>query len=158
MIKVLSPKEVDLDYLKRMETLLLENQFITYPDYEYKDEYFMMWVNNIRNNSTYKMIILEDDNKIKGFLNYCVEAGENWITEIQVNDKYKNTGITIQLLKKYCELNEDIKEVVAHINPKNELSKNVFVNHVGFKSIDGYKNRYKVSMDDLKNYIKNKEK
>ena len=158
MIKVLRPKEVDLDYLKKMENLLLENQYITYPDYEYKDEYFMMWVNNIRNNSTYRMLVLEENNEIKGFLNYCVEDGNNWISEIQVNDKYKNTGITTQLLKKYCELNENVKEVIAHINPKNELSKIVFLNHVGFKVIDGYKNRYKISMNDLKNYIKNKEK
>ncbi len=158
MIKVLKPKEVDLDYLKKMENLLLENQYITYPDYEYKDEYFMMWVNNIRNNPTYRMIVLEENNEIIGFLNYCIENEDNWISEIQVNDKYKNTGITKQLLKKYCELNENVKEVIAHINSKNELSKTVFLNHVGFKVIDGYKNRYKLSMNDLRKYIKNKEK
>ncbi len=158
MIKVISPKDVDLDYLKQMEEIIVDNQFITYKTYEYKDEYFMMWVNNIRNNPTYRMIVLEENNEIIGFLNYCIENEDNWISEIQVNDKYKNTGITKQLLKKYCELNENVKEVIAHINSKNELSKTVFLNHVGFKVIDGYKNRYKLSMNDLRKYIKNKEK
>ncbi len=158
MIKVISPKDVDLDYLKQMEEIIVDNQFITYKTYEYKDEYFMMWVNNIRNNPTYKMIVYEENKVVLGFLNYCVDNGDNWISEIQVKDEFKNTGITTKLLRKYCELNSDVKVVIAHINPKNELSKNVFLNHVGFKSVEGYDNRYKISMNDLMNYLKNKEK
>lgn len=99
MIKVISPKDVDLDYLKQMEEIIVDNQFITYKTYEYKDEYFMMWVNNIRNNPTYKMIVYEENKVVIGFLNYCVDNGNNWIAEIQVKDEFKNTGITTKLLR-----------------------------------------------------------
>ena len=158
MIEVLNPKDVDLDVLKKIETIIVDNQFITYPDYEYKDEYFMMWVNNIRNNPTYRMIVYKENNKILGFLNFAYENNENWISEIQVVDEYKNRGITTKLLKKYVELNSDIKEAIAYIKPNNYLSKEVFVNHVGFTNIDGRNNRYKISIDKLKEYLKNKEK
>ena len=158
MIEVLDPRVVDLTLLKEMEKIIVENQFITYPDYEYKDEFFMMWVNNIRNNPTYRMIVYKENNKILGFLNYAVEGEDNWICEIQVLNDNKHKGITTKLLNKYVELNYNIKEAIAFIKATNLLSKEVFVNHVGFTPVEGKSNRYKISIDKLKEYLKNKEK
>ena len=158
MIEVLDPRVVDLTLLKEMEKIIVENQFITYPDYEYKDEYFMMWVNNIRNNPTYRMIVYKENNKILGFLNYAIEGEDNWICEIQVLNDNKHKGITTKLLNKYVELNYNIKEAIAFIKATNLLSKEVFVNHVGFTQVEGKNNRYKISIDKLKDYLKNKEK
>jgi len=158
MIEVLDPRVVDLTLLKEMEKIIVENQFITYPDYEYKDEYFMMWVNNIRNNPTYRMIVYKENNKILGFLNYAVEGEDNWICEIQVLNDNKHKGITTKLLNKYVELNYNIKEAIAFIKATNLLSKEVFVKHVGFTPVEGKNNRYKISIDKLKEYLKNKEK
>ena len=158
MIEVLDPRVVDLTLLKEMEKIIVENQFITYPDYEYKDEYFMMWVNNIRNNPTYRMIVYKENNKILGFLNYAIEGEDNWICEIQVLNENKHKGITTKLLNKYVELNYNIKEAIAFIKATNLLSKEVFVNHVGFTPVEGKNNRYKISIDKLKEYLKNKEK
>ena len=92
--------------------------------------------------------------EIIGFLNYGSINEENLIAEIQIDNKEKNKGITKKLLKRFYNLNKNkIKEVYAFINPNNNLSKEVFINHVGFKKLDGYKNRYVLTINDLKNYL-----
>jgi L-amino acid N-acyltransferase YncA len=157
MIKVFRPKELNEDYFRKMHNILIENQYITYPDYVDHPEWFYIWIDNMKKEDYFYIIVLEENNEIKGFLNYGFIDGDNWISEIQVNNKYKNTGITKNLLKKYVELNESsVDDIVAHINPKNNLSKEVFLNHVGFKPILNKNNRYHIKMKDLIDYL-NKE-
>ena len=42
MISIYKPKELDINVYKEMHSILIENQYITYLDYQDKEEYFDM--------------------------------------------------------------------------------------------------------------------
>ena len=155
MISIYKPKELDINVYKEMHSILIENQYITYPDYQDKEEYFDMWVKNLKAEEDYNIILYKEDERILGFLNFGTINGENWIAEIQVKDDFKNTGITTRLLKAYVDYNKDknIDIIIAHINPNNELSQKVFLGHVGFKPIEDRKNKYYIKYETLVNYL-----
>ena len=154
MIEELIPQECSLENFKRMHEILIENQCITYPGFKDDPKNFDLWINNLKKEDNYHMLLYKENDEIIGFLNYGFINEENWIAEIQIDNKEKNKGITKKLLKRFYNLNKNkIKEVYAFINPYNNLSKEVFINHVGFKKPDGYKNRYILTINDLKNYL-----
>ena len=154
MIEELIPQECSLENFKRMHKILIKNQFITYPGYVDDPNNFNIWINNMKNEKDYHILLYKENDEIIGFLNYGSFNGENWIAEIQIDNKEKNKGITKKLLKRFYNLNKNkIKEVYAFINPNNNLSKEVFINHVGFSKLNNYKNRYILSFNDLKKYL-----
>lgn len=155
MIKVYDSKEIEEKIIKKMYKILIENQYITYSDYEDNPEWYYKWVEMMRTQPDYHIIASYKNNKLVGFLNYCKDGEDNWISEVQIDDKYKRTGITKNLLKKYYEImkKDNVIIIRGHINSKNLLSQTVFRDHVGFKLIDGMKTQYLLSIDDLKKYI-----
>ena len=139
------------DYiLKQMYEILISNLFITYPDLE-KDKHdnkenCLKWINMIKSNNDYNVVVYEENNKVIGYLNYMVIENKMWICETQVKDK--NKKILKKLITYYVKLKDvsNYAKVTIHINSNNILSQKVFI-HIGFKLIDN--TLYEISMKDL---------
>lgn len=139
------------DYiLKQMYEILISNLFITYPDLE-KDKHdnkknYLKWINMIKSNNDYHVVVYEENNKVIGYLNYMVIENKMWICETQVKDK--NKKILKKLITYYVKLKDvsNYDKVTIHINSNNILSQKVFT-HIGFKLIDN--TLYEISMKDL---------
>lgn len=139
------------DYiLKQMYEILISNLFITYPDLE-KDKHdnkenCLKWINMIKSNNDYHVVVYEENNKVIGYLNYMVIENKMWICEAQVKDK--NKKILKKLITYYVKLKDvsNYDKVTIHINSNNILSQKVFT-HIGFKLINN--TLYEISMKDL---------
>lgn len=139
------------DYiLKQMYEILISNLFITYPDLE-KDKHdnkenCLKWINMIKSNNDYHVVVYEENNKVIGYLNYMVIENKMWICEAQVKDK--NKKILKKLITYYIKLKDvsNYDKVTIHINSNNILSQKVFT-HIGFKLINN--TLYEISMKDL---------
>lgn len=139
------------DYiLKQMYEILISNLFITYPDLE-KDKHdnkknYSKWINMIKSNNDYHVVVYEENNKVIGYLNYMVIENKMWICEAQVKDK--NKKILKKLITYYIKLKDvsTYDKVTIHINSNNILSQKVFT-HIGFKLINN--TLYEISMKDL---------
>lgn len=139
------------DYiLKQMYEILISNLFITYPDIE-KDKHdnkenCLKWINMIKSNNDYHVVVYEENNKVIGYLNYMVIENKMWICEAQVKDK--NKKILKKLITYYVKLKDvsNYDKVTIHINSNNILSQKVFT-HIGFKLINN--TLYEISMKDL---------
>ena len=147
---------IEENILRQMYNILIENLFITYPNF-LKDknkhdnkENYDMWTNMIKETKNYKVITYTENNKVIGFLNYCIIEGDLWISEVQIKNDYKNKEILKKLIKKFVLLEETKKydNVTIHINDNNIVSKKVFT-RIGFKPIGN--TLYNIS---LKNMIK----
>ncbi len=147
---------IEENILRQMYNILIENLFITYPNF-LKDknkhdnkENYDMWTNMIKKTKNYKVITYTENDKIIGFLNYSVIDNNLWISEVQIKNDYKNRGILKKLIKKFVLLEETKKydNVTIHINDNNIVSKKVFT-RIGFKPIGN--TLYNIS---LKNMIK----
>lgn len=139
------------DYiLKQMYEILISNLFITYPDLE-KDKHdnkenCLKWINMIKSNNDYHVVVYEENNKVIGYLNYMVIENKMWICETQVKDK--NKKILKKLITYYVKLKDvsTYDKVTIHINSNNILSQKIFT-HIGFKLISN--TLYEISMKDL---------
>lgn len=139
------------DYiLKQMYEILISNLFITYPDLE-KDKHdnkenCLKWINMIKSNNDYHVVVYEENNKVIGYLNYMVIENKMWICEAQVKDK--NKKILKKLITYYVKLKDvsNYDKVTIHINSNNILSQKVFT-YIGFKLINN--TLYEISMKDL---------
>lgn len=139
------------DYiLKQMYEILISNLFITYPDLE-KDKHdnkenCLKWINMIKSNNDYHVVVYEENNKVIGYLNYMVIENKMWICETQVKDKNKKT--LKKLITYYVKLKDvsTYDKVTIHINSNNILSQKIFT-HIGFKLINN--TLYEISMKDL---------
>lgn len=147
---------IEENILRQMYNILIENLFITYPNFlKDKNKHdnkgnYDMWTNMIKKTKNYKVITYTENDKIIGFLNYSVIDNNLWISEVQIKNDYKNRGILKKLIKKFVLLEETKKydNVTIHINDNNIVSKKVFT-RIGFKPIGN--TLYNIS---LKNMIK----
>lgn len=144
--------------LNQMYKILIENLFITYPKFlNERDKHdnkrnYEIWTNMINNTDNYKVLTYEEENKVIGFLNFSIIEDELWISEVQIDNNYKNKQILKKLLKKFVYL-EDINKystITIHINNDNEVSKKVFT-HIGFKQINNC--IYKIDLEDMKKWL-----
>ena len=158
MIKIYNNEIVNEKIIREMYEILINNLFITYPNYlkekEKHDnkENFNKWMNMIKNNICYFILTYEIDNKIIGFLNYTIINNNLWISEVQIKDDYKNHKILKELLKYLIKLDicKKYKDITIHINEENKLSKIVFT-HIGFNSIGN--TLYNIKIDKLIDYL-----
>lgn len=150
--------DIDENILRQMYNILIENLFITYPEFlkekskHDNKENYDKWTNMIRSTKNYKVIAYTVSGEVIGFLNYCIIGDELWISEVQVKDNYKNNGILKKLIREFVSI-EEVKKydhIIIHINNNNELSKKVFT-HIGFKSIG--KTLYRINLKDMKEWI-----
>lgn len=154
MIKLNNKTE---ETLRQMYNILIENLFITYPDFlKNKDKHdnkenYNKWTNMIKNEKDYNIITCEEGNQVLGILSYQPIENVLWICEVQIRREYKNKKIFKRMLKKFVSLNKKNKEVTIHINDANKISKEVFT-HIGFKPVG--KTVYKIEMTKLIEYIK----
>ena len=145
---------IEDNVLRQMYNILIENLFITYPDFlkeknkHDNKENYDMWTNMIKETKRYKVITYTENNKVVGFLNYSIIEGDLWISEVQIKNDYKNKGILKKLIKKFVLLDEMKKydSITIHINDNNSVSKKVFT-HIGFKPTSN--TLYKISMKDI---------
>ncbi len=145
---------IEDNVLRQMYNILIENLFITYPDFlkeknkHDNKENYDMWTNMIKETKNYKVITYTENNKVVGFLNYSIIEGDLWISEVQIKNDYKNKGILKKLIKKFVLLDEMKKydSITIHINDNNSVSKKVFT-HIGFKPTSN--TLYKISMKDI---------
>ena len=145
---------IEDNVLRQMYNILIENLFITYPDFlkeknkHDNKENYDMWTNMIKETKNYKVITYTENNKVVGFLNYSIIEGNLWISEVQIKNDYKNKGILKKLIKKFVLLDEIKKydSITIHINDRNNVSKKVFT-HIGFKPTSN--TLYKISMKDI---------
>ena len=145
---------IEENILRQMYNILIENLFITYPNflkdknkYDNKENYDM-WTNMIKKTKNYKVITYTENDKIIGFLNYSVIDKNLWISEVQIKNDYKNRGILKKLIKKFVLLEETKKydNVTIHINDNNIVSKKVFT-RIGFKPIGN--TLYNISLTNM---------
>lgn len=154
MIKLNNKTE---DVLRQMYNILIENLFITYPDFlNNKDKHdnkenYDKWTNMIKNEKNYNIITCEEGNQILGFLSYQSIEKILWICEVQIRSDFKNKKIFKKMLKRFVTLNKKNKEVTIHINDANKISKEVFT-HIGFKTVGN--TLYKIEMINLIEYTK----
>lgn len=142
MLKLYSGNEINNNILKQMYSILIDNLFITYPNFldnkEKHDnqENQKRWFNMIKTTSNYYVILYIENNQVIGFLYFCINNNKLWISEIQIKNEYKNKGILKKLIKKFVTLKQvkNFNSVIIHINEENNLSKKVF-SHIGFKLI-----------------------
>lgn len=145
---------IEDNVLRQMYNILIENLFITYPDFlkeknkHDNKENYDMWTNMIKETKNYKVITYTENNKVVGFLNYSIIEGNLWISEVQIKNDYKNRGILKKLIKRFVLLDEIKKydSITIHINDRNNVSKKVFT-HIGFKPTSN--TLYKISMKDI---------
>ena len=145
---------IEDNILRQMYNILIENLFITYPDFlkeknkHDNKENYDMWTDMIKETKNYKVITYTENNKVVGFLNHSIIEGNLWISEVQIKNDYKNRGILKKLIKRFVLLDE-IKQydsITIHINDRNNVSKKVFT-HIGFKPTSS--TLYKISMEDI---------
>ena len=154
MIKLNNKTE---DVLRQMYNILIENLFITYPDFlNNKDKHdnkenYDKWTNMIKNEKNYNIITCEEGNQVLGFLSYQSIEKILWICEVQIRSDFKNKKIFKKMLKRFVTLNKKNKEVTIHINDANKISKEVFT-HIGFKTVGN--TLYKIEMINLIEYTK----
>ena len=104
--------------LNQMYKILIENLFITYPKFlNEKDKHdnkrnYEIWTNMINNTDNYKVLTYEEENKVIGFLNFSIIEDELWISEVQIDNNYKNKQILKKLLKKFVYL-EDVNKYIT---------------------------------------------
>ncbi|MBP3634914.1 MAG: GNAT family N-acetyltransferase [Bacilli bacterium] len=154
MIKVYDGNKINDTILDQMYKILIENLFITYPSFlDNRDKHdneknYNIWTNMIKTTENYNVIIYKENNKVFGFLNYCIIDSNLWISEVQIKDEYKNKRILKKLINKFVliEKNRKYSTVTIHINDENILSKTVF-EHIGFKSVGD--TLYKINIKDL---------
>lgn len=145
---------IEDNVLRQIYNILIENLFITYPDFlkeknkHDNKENYDMWTNMIKETKNYKVITYTENNKVIGFLNYCIIEGDLWISEVQIKNDYKNKEILKKLIKKFVLLDEMKKydSITIHINDNNNISKMVFT-HIGFKPTSN--TLYKISIKDI---------
>lgn len=145
---------IEDNVLRQMYNILIENLFITYPDFlkeknkHDNKENYDMWTNMIKETKNYKVITYTENNRVVGFLNYSIIEGNLWISEVQIKNDYKNRGILKKLIKKFALLDEIKKydSITIHINDRNNVSKKVFT-HIGFKPTSN--TLYKISIKDI---------
>jgi len=112
------------------------------------------WVNMIRNNSNYHIILYIKDGDIKGFLCYeYLNDNQVMICEIQIIREYRYKGYVKKLLKEMMnQINKDkCNTFLAFINSNNEHSINTFT-HIGMINTGKY---YEISYDSLNKYLNN---
>ncbi len=145
---------IEDNVLRQMYNILIENLFITYPDFlkeknkHDNKENYDMWTNMIKETKNYKVITYTENNRVIGFLNYSIIEENLWISEVQIKNDHKNRGILKKLIKRFVLLDE-IKQydsITIHINDCNSVSKNVFT-HIGFKTTSN--TLYKISIKDI---------
>ena len=145
---------IEDNVLRQMYNILIENLFITYPDFlkeknkHDNKENYDMWTNMIKETKNYKVITYTENNRVIGFLNYSIIEENLWISEVQIKNDHKNRGILKKLIKRFVLLDE-IKQydsITIHINDHNNVSKKVFT-HIGFKPTSN--TLYKISMKDI---------
>ena len=77
---------IEDNILRQMYNILIENLFITYPDFlkeknkHDNKENYDMWTNMIKETKRYKVITYTENNKVVGFLNYSIIEGNLWIS------------------------------------------------------------------------------
>lgn len=149
--------DINENILRQMYNILIENLFITYPEFlkekskHDNKENYDKWTNMIRSTKNYKVISYTVSGEAIGFLNYCIINNNLWISEVQVKNNYKNKGILKKLIRKFVSI-EEVKKydyIIIHINNSNKLSKKVFT-HIGFESIG--KTLYRINLKDMINY------
>ena len=121
----------------------------------FENEGYQNWINMIRNNPNYHIIMYLEDNNIIGFI--CYEYTLNnrvCICEVQIIKEYRYKGLVKVLLTKMMEEIDKSKcdTFFAGINSSNDHSINTFT-HIGMTKNDKY---YEISYDDLNNYVNNK--
>lgn len=151
-------KEINDNILNQMYKILIDNLFITYPNFlENKEKHDNeanknRWINMIKNTDNYNVITFEEKNEVLGFLNYSIIEDEMWISEVQIKENHKNKKILKNLLKEFMLIDElkKYKYIIIHINDNNEISKKVF-KHIGFYDIGN--TLYKIDKNILINYL-----
>ncbi len=132
------------------------------PSFELHGKNFDNWVNMIRNDENYNIILYIENNKIIGLICYGYYNNELMISEIQIIEEYQYKGLVKILLKemvKQLDLSRFNGIVCGTIRNDNEHSKQVFT-HIGMKPQEednlnkNYK-LYKISYDDLVKYLDN---
>ena len=98
MIKLNNKTE---EVLRQMYNILIENLFITYPDFlNNKDKHdnkenYNKWTNMIKNEKDYNIITYEEGNQVLGFLSYQPIENVLWICEVQIRSDFKNKKISL---------------------------------------------------------------
>ena len=123
----------------------------------FDNEGFDMWLNTIRNDEDYHIILYLDNNDIIGFICYKFVEDHAWICEVQLIEKYQYKGyVKILINEMINHINkEECKYFLGSINDNNEHSKNTFT-HIGFNYNEDER-RYEISYNDLNKYVKTKK-
>lgn len=149
--------ENKITILKEIYEILINNVCLLYPNIKKDKEKYNTWFNSIMNSKDYNIITYSINNKIIAFLSYNIINNNLWISEVQVNDNYKNKGILKELLNQFIsnDIINNYNEIYIHINNQNIISQTVF-KHIGFKLKDN--TIYTIKTNELESYIKNKQK
>lgn len=122
----------------------------------FNEESYNKWINMIRNDTNYNIILYIIDNKIGGFICYIIDDSKLCLCEVQIKKEYQGK---YQIFRKMLnELVIDIKDkkitkVVATIDKDNEKSKKVFT-HIGM--VNTNKNWYEIEYNEFLKWINRK--
>ena len=143
--------ENKINILKEIYEILIDNVCLIYSNTKKDKEKYNKLFNSIMNSKNYNIITYSINNKIIAFLSYDIIDNNLWISEVQVNDNYKNKGILKELLNQFIsnDIINNYNEIYIHINSQNIISQTVF-KHIGFKLKDN--TIYTIEINELKQY------